>query len=62
MSLNTASEADLLQLPGIGPGLARAILADRAARGPFQTIQDLKRVRGIGDATLNALEGRILVP
>jgi competence protein ComEA len=62
VSLNTASEADLLQLPGIGPGLARAILADRKARGPYRTIQDLKRVRGIGDATLNALEGRILVP
>jgi len=62
VSLNTATEAELIQLPGVGPALARAILADRAARGPFQTIQDLKRVRGIGDATVNALEGRILVP
>jgi len=62
VSLNTATEAELMQLPGIGPGLARAILADRAARGPYRTIQDLKRVRGIGDATLKALERRILVP
>ncbi len=60
--LNTASEAELLQLPGIGPSLARAILADRAAHGPYRTIGDLTRVRGIGAATLKALEGRILVP
>jgi competence ComEA-like helix-hairpin-helix protein len=62
VSLNTATEAELAQLPGIGPALARAILADRAARGPYRTIQDLQRVRGIGAATLKALEGRILVP
>ncbi|MBI2071867.1 MAG: helix-hairpin-helix domain-containing protein [Gemmatimonadetes bacterium] len=62
VSLNTASEAELIQLPGIGPALARAIVADRVTRGPYRTIEDLKRVRGIGAATLKALEGRILVP
>jgi len=62
VSLNTASEAELIQLPGIGPALARAILADRAAGGPYRSLEDLKRVRGIGAATLKALEDRILVP
>lgn len=62
VSLNTATEAELTQLPGIGPALARAIVADRAARGPYRTIADLTRVRGIGAATLKALDGRILVP
>ncbi len=60
--LNTATEGELTQLPGIGPRLARAIVADRVARGPFRTPDDLKRVRGIGDATLRALKGRIVVP
>lgn len=60
--LNTATEAELTQLPGIGPSLARAILADRTARGPYRTLQDLTRVPGIGAATVKVLEGRILVP
>jgi len=60
--LNTASEAELLQLPGIGPALARAIVADREARGPYRTIEELQRVRGVGAATLRALKDRIIVP
>jgi len=62
VSLNTASEAELLQLPGIGPALARAIVADREARGPYRTIEELQRVRGVGAATLRALKDRIIVP
>lgn len=62
VSLNTATEAELIQLPGIGRVLARAILADRAASGPYRSLEDLKRVRGVGAATLKTLEGRILVP
>lgn len=62
VSLNTASETELTQLPGIGPALARAIVAHRSAHGPYRTLEDLGRVRGIGAATLRALEGRIIVP
>jgi competence ComEA-like helix-hairpin-helix protein len=60
--INTASEAELDQLPGIGPALARAIVAERAAHGPFRTVEDLRRVRGLGAATRKALAGRIIVP
>jgi competence protein ComEA len=60
--LNTASEAELDQLPGIGPALARAIVAERTAHGPFRTPEDLRRVRGLGAATRKALAGRIIVP
>lgn len=60
--LNTATEAELLQLAGIGPSLARAIVADRSARGRYRKVEDLMRVPGIGAAKLKALEGRILVP
>jgi competence protein ComEA len=62
VSLNTATEAELEQLPGIGPALARAIVAERAAHGPFRNAAGLARVKGIGAATVRRLEGRIVVP
>jgi competence ComEA-like helix-hairpin-helix protein len=40
----------------VGPGLARAILADRAAKGPFGDLQGLDRVSGIGPGLLGGLE------
>lgn len=52
---STASRAELAMLPGVGPSLARAIILDRIARGPFRSIDDLSRVRGIGPARLAAL-------
>ena len=51
-----ASLQDLLRLPRVGPGLARAILADRAAKGPFRDLQGLDRVPGIGPKLLEVLE------
>ena len=49
--LNRATAADLEALPGIGPVLAERIVASRAQAGPFASVDDLKRVRGIGPAT-----------
>lgn len=49
---NTASTEALELLPGVGPSLAAAIVADREARGPYQRLEDLDRVRGIGPARL----------
>ena len=60
--LNTASEAELQQLPGIGTALARAIVAERSAHGPFQTLEDLRRVHGLKPSVLRGLTGRIIVP
>jgi competence protein ComEA len=48
IDVNTATAAELEVLPGIGPKLAGRIVADRAARGPFASIEDLDRVPGIG--------------
>ena len=50
IDLNHASAAELSVLPGIGPRLADRIAGDRAARGPFGTVEDLDRVHGIGPA------------
>lgn len=53
---NTADAATLRLLPGIGPGLARRILADREANGPFRSVRDLERIDGIGPRTVDRLE------
>jgi competence protein ComEA len=50
LDLNSATAAQLEALPGIGPSLASAILAERDRAGGFRRVDDLRRVRGIGDA------------
>lgn len=52
---NTAGLADWDRLPGIGPSIAAAIVADRAANGPFVTADDLTRVKGIGPKKLEKI-------
>lgn len=49
VNLNRASASELDALPGVGPSTAEKIVADREANGPFATVEDLKRVSGIGD-------------
>lgn len=51
IDINTADSAELQLLPGIGPVLAQRIVDDRAASGRFFSLNDLKRVKGIGDKT-----------
>ena len=46
MSFNASAE-ELMRLPGIGQATAEAILADRAANGPYAAPEDLTRVKGI---------------
>jgi competence protein ComEA len=48
LDVNTANQMELIHLPGIGPKLADRIVADREANGPFRSLDDLERVRGIG--------------
>lgn len=55
IDLNTASAAELDLLPGIGPALAARIIEDRAAHGPFRSLDDLDRVSGIGPKTVAKL-------
>ena len=56
---NRASEADLQAVPGIGPVLARAIVASRVRDGAFRDVAALRRVRGIGEGRV-ATFGRYL--
>jgi competence ComEA-like helix-hairpin-helix protein len=46
---------ELLRLPRVGPGLARTILADREARGPFGDLAGFDRVPGVGPRLLETL-------
>lgn len=52
LDINTATWVEWMQMEGIGEALARSIVADREARGPFRSIDDVSRVRGIGDAKM----------
>ena len=49
VNLNTATQAQLEGLPGVGPAFAQAILAERQRRGGFASVNDLRSVRGIGE-------------
>lgn len=55
IDLDRAPAAELARLPRIGPGLARRIAEDRAARGPFGSLAALSRVPGVGDGLLAAI-------
>lgn len=50
VSINEAPAAELARLPGIGPELAARIVHYRSEHGRFQYLDDLTRVRGIGEA------------
>jgi comEA protein len=49
LPLNSVSAAELCDLPGIGPVLAERIIAYREQKGAFKSLEELKRVKGIGD-------------
>jgi competence protein ComEA len=48
LNLNSASQAELEDLPGIGATLAERIIAYREANGPFTSVEDLRKVSGVG--------------
>lgn len=59
VNINTATAAELDKLKGVGPVKAQAIVDYRKANGPFKSLEDLKKVNGIGDATFDAIKGEI---
>lgn len=61
IDINRATALEIEALPGIGPKLARQIVEDRTANGPFRSPEDLLRVKGIGQAKLEQIKDLILV-
>ena len=61
LNLNTATQAELELLPGIGPVLAQAILDYRDSFGGFSAKEQLKEVSGIGEKRYAAVEALITV-
>ena len=57
--INRATAAEWDELPGIGPSKAQAIVEDRERNGPFRSIDDLARVKGIGPKLLERLREAI---
>lgn len=55
INLNTADSYDLQRLPGIGEKRAEDIIAYREEHGPFQTVDELDEVSGIGSGILEGL-------
>ncbi|PIE52255.1 hypothetical protein CSA37_07660 [Candidatus Fermentibacteria bacterium] len=56
VNLNTASDTQLVQIPGIGPSTASLIINYRNEHGLFQSVEQLLDVPGIGNATLESLK------
>ncbi len=61
VNLNTATQAELEKLPGIGPSTALKIINYREKNGKFKTIENIKQVPGIGDAKFNNIKEMIEV-
>jgi competence protein ComEA len=61
IDVNTASAAELTALKGIGQVKAEAIVQYREKHGGFQTVDDLKLVRGIGDKLLEQIRPQVTV-
>jgi competence protein ComEA len=60
VNINTASQEELVALPGVGPAKAKAIIDYRTAH-PFKSVDEVKNVRGIGDHLYESLKGKITV-
>ncbi|WDY56674.1 ComEA family DNA-binding protein [Pseudomonas sp. PSKL.D1] len=62
LNLNTADAATLQrELNGIGKAKAEAIVAYREAHGPFQTVDELLEIKGIGNALLERNRAKVMV-
>jgi competence protein ComEA len=61
VNLNTASSAELQQVPGIGPSTADKILQMRKSYGAYKSVDDLLAIRGIGQKRLDKMRKYLTV-
>lgn len=61
LDLNRATLEQFQQLPGIGPALARRLIDHRHASGQFRSVEDLRKVKGIGPKRIERLRPLVMV-
>jgi len=61
VNINTAGKGELVKLPSIGPVTAERIMRYRTDFGRFNTIEELKNVKGIGSKTLDKVKTHIIL-
>ena len=61
VDLNTADSAALETVPGIGKSLSQRILTFREKNGPFQSVDDLLKVQGVGEKSIQKLRPYLTV-
>jgi competence protein ComEA len=59
IDINRATWVEWSQLEGIGEALAKRIVADRETNGPFRTVDDVQRVKGIGPKTIEKIRAHL---
>ncbi len=61
VDLNSASKSELMSLPGIGEAMAERIMLHRDEKGKFKTINELRKIKGIGEKKFEKLKPHIEV-
>ena len=61
ININTASLEELDKITGVGPIIGQRIIDYRNTNGPFQKIEDIKNVKGIGDVTFEKMKDEITI-
>ena len=61
ININKATESELDTLPGIGPSRAADIISYRESNGGFKSIDEIKNVKGIGEASFEKLKEKITI-
>lgn len=61
VNLNTATQAELETLKGVGPTKAKSIIEYREQNGAFQSVDDLKKVKGFGEKSVELLKNDLHV-
>jgi len=61
VDVNTAPWIEIAQLPGVGETLAKRIVEHRQQHGPFERVDQLRQVRGMGPKTMEKIVGNLTV-
>ncbi|MDD2465715.1 MAG: ComEA family DNA-binding protein [Desulfobulbus sp.] len=61
VNINSATAAELATLNGIGTAKAEAIVAYRTTHGKFATVEDLSKVKGIGDKIIEKIKPEVTI-